>query len=67
MHKEIEVVLTEIERQVLLVIQNGDTHIMQIAAKTGLASFEIAPILTVLELKKLIASCGGNRYIALIE
>ena len=66
-NKAIEVVLNEVERQILAIIQNGDTHIMQISAKTGLASFEIAPILTVLELKKLIASCGGNRYIALVE
>lgn len=62
-----QVVLTEVERLILQQIQNGETHIMQIAATTGLASFEIAPILTVLELKKLISSCGGNRYIALVE
>lgn len=62
-----QVVLTDVERLVLQQIQNGETHIMQIAAATGLASFEIAPILTVLELKRLISSCGGNRYIALVE
>lgn len=62
-----EIVLTEIERAVFATIQAGDTHIMQIAAKMGLASFELAPILTALELKRLIASCGGNRYIVLVE
>ena len=67
LNREQEVVLTDIERLVLETIQNGDSHIMQIAAKTGLTSFEIAPVLTVLELKKLITSCGGNRYIALVE
>lgn len=67
LNKEQEIILTEIEKKILTVMQAGETHIIQIANRTGLASFELAPILTALELKKLISSCGGNRYTILVE
>ena len=34
--------------------------------KTGIVSYELMPVLTLLEIKKLIVRCGGNRYCAVV-
>ena len=60
-----EISLTEAERAVYEVVRQGETHLMQISAKTGLKPYELSPVLTLLEMKNLVVSCGGNRYAAI--
>ena len=60
-----EIELTEAERAVFSVVQDGEAHVSQIAAKCGLKAYELPAILTALQMKKLIAPCGGNRYMAI--
>ena len=47
------------------VVRQGETHLMQISEKTGLKPYELSPVLTLLEMKNLVVSCGGNRYAAI--
>lgn len=60
-----EISLTEAERAVYEVVRQGETHLMQISEKTGLKPYELSPVLTLLEMKNLVVSCGGNRYAAI--
>ena len=46
------------------IIREGEAHVLQIAEKSGLKVYELPAILTALQMKKLIAPCGGNRYMA---
>ena len=50
---------------VLEALAEGERHISEIAAKTGLKPYELPPLLTLLEMKKLASPCGGNRWSAL--
>lgn len=60
-----EISLTSAERAVLEALAEGERHISEIAAKTGLKPYELPPLLTLLEMKKLASPCGGNRWSAL--
>ena len=59
-----EISLSEAERTVFEIIREGEIHVAQIAEKSGLKVYELPAILTALQMKKLIVSCGGNRYMA---
>ncbi len=55
--------LTEDEAQALSVLrQEGELHAAVLAEKLGKPAFEVAAILSSLELKGLAAKSGGNRY-----
>ena len=56
--------LTAEEEAVLAVLRGGEAHVSQLAARTGKKTFELQPVLTALEIKKMIVDCGGNRYCA---
>ena len=57
--------LTKEERSLLAEIKSlGEAHVMELANAMGVQSFELAPILSSLEVKKLIVRLGGNRYAA---
>lgn len=60
-----QIALTEAEAAVYNIIREGETHLAQIAARSGLKAYELPAILTLLEMKKLVAPCGGNRYAAI--
>ena len=60
-----EVALTETERTVFEIIREGEAHVSQISERSGLKAYELPAILTALQMKKLIAPCGGNRYMAI--
>lgn len=58
--------LTKQERELLAEIKSlGEAHIMQLANAFGVQSYELAPLLSSLEVKKLIVRLGGNRYASL--
>ena len=59
-----EIALTEAERAVFEIVREGETHVSQIAERSGLKVYELPAILTALQMKRLIAPCGGNRYMA---
>ena len=59
-----EISLSEAERAVFEIVREGEVHVAQIAEKSGLKVYELPAILTALQMKKLIAPCGGNRYMA---
>lgn len=54
--------LSEIEKTVYELISEEETHIDKLCALTGKKSYELAPALSMLEIKKLIVKLGGNRY-----
>lgn len=54
--------LSAAERAVLDALAGGELHVHEIAGKCGLAPHELAPVLTLLEMKGRVAACGGNRY-----
>lgn len=60
-----EVELSDAERAVFAVLREGEAHVAQIAERSGLKVYELPAILTALQMKKLIAPCGGNRYMAM--
>ena len=41
----------------------GETHISALSQKTGLSTFQLAAVLSALEVKGLAAKCGGNRFV----
>ena len=59
-----EISLSEAERTVFEIVREGEIHVAQISEKSGLKVYELPAILTALQMKKLIAPCGGNRYMA---
>ena len=59
-----EISLSEAERAVFEIIREGEAHVSQISERSGLKVYELPAILTALQMKKLIAPCGGNRYMA---
>ncbi|MBQ7408857.1 MAG: DNA-protecting protein DprA [Clostridia bacterium] len=58
--------ITEEERSIL-VAMNGQTHIDQIAERTGKKAHEIMYILSMLEIKGLVAKESGNIYTSLVK
>lgn len=60
-----EIELTQAELAVYNIIKEGETHVARILELTGLKAHELPAILTLLEMKNLIVSCGGNRYAAI--
>ena len=60
-----EISLTDAERAVFAAVREGEAHITEICAKSGLDALQVNPVLTMLEMKNLIVACGGNRYAAL--
>ena len=54
--------LTPAERAVLDAVGEETAHIEEIAARAGIPAHELAVPLTMLQMKKKIVACGGNRY-----
>ena len=59
-----EIRLTGAELAVYNSLKDGEAHISEIAERTGLKQHEISSVLMLLEMKKLAAPCGGNRWAA---
>lgn len=57
-----ETELSEEEKITLAAIGETETHISAISRKTGFPPYRAQTYLTMLQMKKLIVSCGGNRY-----
>ena len=45
-------------------IQEEEIHVEKLAEKTGMQIFELMPILSMLEIKKLVSKSMGNVYSA---
>ncbi|MBO5046026.1 MAG: DNA-protecting protein DprA [Clostridia bacterium] len=61
-----EISLTEEERVVYSVLkEGGELHATVIAERAGLQVYEIAAVLSSLEMKNLVVRAGGNRYAAI--
>lgn len=56
--------LTSAESAVYRILQEGTVHVSEIAQRSGLKPHELPAVLTMLEMKGLAVSCGGNRYAA---
>lgn len=56
--------LSAAEQAVYEILREGEAHITEIAQKSGLKMHEVPIVLTMLEMKKLAVSCGGNRWAA---
>ena len=54
--------LSKEEKLVLSVIREGDVHVAKLAEETGMQIFELMPILSMLEIKKLVVKGMGNVY-----
>ena len=55
--------LTPGERKVLCFLKdNGCSHVQAVAAGVGVMAFEAVTLLSSLEIKGLVARCGGNNY-----
>lgn len=64
--KKGKIPLDKDEERVLNVLRDGgEVHTAVIAEKTGLKIYEVAAVLSALELKGLVTKCGGNQYSAL--
>lgn len=59
-----EITLSDVERQVYLLIKEGVCLADDVMAKTGLKIYELIPVLTVLEIKNLIVKNGAGDYAA---
>lgn len=57
-----QVVLSEIETTVYEIIKENEVHIDKLCQLTGKKAYELAPVLSMLEIKKLIVKLGGNKY-----
>ena len=60
--KEQTVELTDREKQLYDIIKENEVHIDKLCEMTGKKAFELIPVLSMLEIKKLIVKLGGNRY-----
>ena len=49
----------------LLLRDLGEAHVGELAERTGLPVYEVAAVLSALELKNRAVKAGGNRYAAL--
>ncbi len=63
--QEAKLDLSEREKKVFSCIKEGEIHIDLLLQKTGYKIFEISPVLTMLEIKKLIVKNPGNTYTAI--
>lgn len=59
-----KIFLSAAEQAVYEILREGECHITEIAQKSGLKMHEVPIVLTMLEMKKLAVSCGGNRWAA---
>ncbi len=57
-----EEALSSAEQSVLAALAAGEAHIGELSAACRLSQHELSAVLILLEMKGLIASCGGNRY-----
>lgn len=57
--------LSEGEREILSVLQEGAAHIDELCARLGKRAYELLPALSMLEIKKHIVRSAGNVYEAL--
>lgn len=53
---------TETEKEILEVLSSGETHVEIIASKLNKQTYELIPLLSVLEIKGLIYKNGANFY-----
>lgn len=60
-----EISLTPAERAVYEALREGEAHLIEISERTGLKVHELPAVLTLLEMKNMIVSCGGNKYAAI--
>ena len=57
--------LTATERAVLDELKGlGESHISALSQKTGISPFQLTAVLSALEIKGLVAKCGGNRFVS---
>ena len=54
--------LSAAEQAVLSALADGEKHVSELAAASGMRQGELSAALILLEMKGLIASCGWNRY-----
>ena len=59
--KEEKIELSQIEKQIVEILSGGQTHIEKISSTLGKRTFEITPILSQLEMKRLVVK-SGNVY-----
>ena len=60
-----EISLSENERKALAFLKDeGEAHLSELAAATGLPTFKISAVLSSLEMKGLAVKLGGNRFAA---
>ena len=59
--KEEKIELSQIEKQIVEILFGGQTHIEKISSTLGKRTFEITPILSQLEMKRLVVK-SGNVY-----
>ena len=58
--------LTEREKELLFAI-DGKITVDDLCIKTGKKAFEVIPILSMLEIKGVVAKEAGNSYVALVR
>ena len=66
LQEELDYDLEEDEIRILSVM-DGSTHIDDIALKTGKKSYEISPVLSMMEIKGIVSKEPNNHYVALIK
>ena len=59
-----ELTLSEDERKVYEILREGEAHVTELAAGTGIPVFRLRAMLSALEVKGIVVSLGGNRYAA---
>ena len=63
--KKEEAALSETERLVLASLKElGEAHISALSQKTGISPFKLTAVLSALEVKGVVAKCGGNRFVS---
>ena len=59
-----ELTLSDDERKVYEILREGEAHVTELAAGTGIPVFRLRAMLSALEVKGIVVSLGGNRYAA---
>ena len=62
--KKQEFTLSDDERKVYEILREGEAHVTELAAGTGIPVFRLRAMLSALEVKGIVVSLGGNRYSA---
>ena len=62
--KKQELTLSDDERKVYEILREGEAHVTELAAGTGIPVFRLRAMLSALEVKGIVVSLGGNRYSA---